>query len=269
MVPATACTSSMITVCTPRRDSRAAEVSSRNSDSGVVTSTSGGVRANCRRSSAGVSPVRMPTVMSGTGKPSLVAAWRMPASGERRLRCTSTASALSGDTYSTRQRWTASAGGPAARRSRAQRNAASVLPEPVGATTSAWRPACAAAQAPSCAAVGAAKAPRNHSAVAGEKPSSALTGSMMRPGSDSLGSATAVIRRTARSSVPIRRTRRSSEGRAQCGARAAADGSARVGRSRKARATPTAQSATPGTAITPGTSPNMRNAHSIVVGGVR
>ena len=83
---------------TPRSDSRAAEVSSRNSDSGVVTSTSGGVRANRRRSSAGVSPVRMPTVMSGTGSPSRCAAWRMPASGERRLRCTSTASALSGET---------------------------------------------------------------------------------------------------------------------------------------------------------------------------
>ena len=70
LVPTTACTSSTITVCTPRSDSRAAEVSIRNSDSGVVTSTSGGVRANCRRSSAGVSPVRMPTVMSGTGSPS-------------------------------------------------------------------------------------------------------------------------------------------------------------------------------------------------------
>ena len=83
---------------TPRSDSRAAEVSSRNSDSGVVTSTSGGVRANWRRSSAGVSPVRMPTVTSGTGSPSRCAAWRMPASGERRLRWTSTASALSGET---------------------------------------------------------------------------------------------------------------------------------------------------------------------------
>ena len=98
LVPTTACTSSTITVCTPRSDSRAAEVRIRNSDSGVVTSTSGGVRANSRRSSAGVSPVRMPTVMSGTGSPSRLAACRMPVSGERRLRCTSTASALSGET---------------------------------------------------------------------------------------------------------------------------------------------------------------------------
>jgi hypothetical protein len=70
-------------------------VSSRNSDSGVVIRMSGGVRVNARRSSAGVSPVRMPTVMSG-GSPSRAAACRMPASGRRRLRSTSTASALSG-----------------------------------------------------------------------------------------------------------------------------------------------------------------------------
>ncbi|PSK61906.1 hypothetical protein B0E53_06188 [Micromonospora sp. MH33] len=95
-VPATACTSSTITVRTPRSESRAAEVSSRNSDSGVVMRMSGGVRAKARRSSAGVSPVRMPTVMSGGVRPSRVAACRMPVSGARRLRSTSTASALSG-----------------------------------------------------------------------------------------------------------------------------------------------------------------------------
>ena len=183
LVPTTACTSSRITVRTPRSDSRAAEVSIRNSDSGVVTSTSGGVRANSRRSSAGVSPVRMPTVMSGTGSPSRCAACRMPASGERRLRCTSTASALSGDTYSTRQRRRGSSGGgPEASRSSAQRNAASVLPEPVGATTRACRPAWAAVQAPSWAAVGATKAPLNQSRVAGEKPSIALTAIHHAPG---------------------------------------------------------------------------------------
>ncbi len=98
LVPATACTSSRMTVRTPRNDSRAAEVSSRNSDSGVVTSTSGGVRANSRRSSAGVSPVRIPTVISGGGVPARCAACRMPVSGARRLRCTSTARALSGET---------------------------------------------------------------------------------------------------------------------------------------------------------------------------
>jgi hypothetical protein len=52
----------------------------------------------------GVSPVRMPTVIAGSGRPSRMGAWRMPASGARRLRSTSTASAFNGETYSTRQR---------------------------------------------------------------------------------------------------------------------------------------------------------------------
>ena len=69
LVAATECTSSMMTVSTPRSDSRAAEVSSRNNDSGVVTSTSGGVRLKARRSSAGVSPLREPTVISRIGSP--------------------------------------------------------------------------------------------------------------------------------------------------------------------------------------------------------
>ena len=94
----TAWTSSTITVSTPRSDSRAADVSSRNSDSGVVTRMSGGVRLKLRRSSAGVSPVRDPTVTSGSGRPRRCAAWRSPVSGERRLRCTSTVSAFIGET---------------------------------------------------------------------------------------------------------------------------------------------------------------------------
>ena len=94
----TACTSSTITVSTPRSASRAWLVSSRNSDSGVVMRMSGGRLAKARRSSAGVSPERMPTVISGRGSPSRSAAWPMPVSGARRLRSTSTASALSGET---------------------------------------------------------------------------------------------------------------------------------------------------------------------------
>ena len=74
------------------------EVRMRNSDSGVVMSTSVGVRAKARRSSAGVSPERTETVMSGSGTPSRVAACRMPTSGLRRLRSTSTASAFIGET---------------------------------------------------------------------------------------------------------------------------------------------------------------------------
>ena len=76
LVAQTAWTSSMITVSTPRSASRAAEVSSRNSDSGVVIRMSAGRRANALRSSAGVSPERIATVMSGSGSPSRAAAWR-------------------------------------------------------------------------------------------------------------------------------------------------------------------------------------------------
>src|SRR2546430_10573290 len=60
------------------------------------------------------------------------------------------------------------------------RNAASVLPEPVGAATSACRPALIAGQASTCAAVGAAKAEENHALTAGWKRSrtSRLMGSL-------------------------------------------------------------------------------------------
>src|SRR6266536_908229 len=71
-----------------------------------------------------------------------------------------------------RRRLSAGTGGATASRSSAARNAASVLPEPVGATTSASLPAPMARQAPSCAAVGAAKALSNQVRVSGEKPAS-------------------------------------------------------------------------------------------------
>ncbi len=70
----------------------------RNSDSGVVMRMSDGALTNARRSAAGVSPERTATLISGAGSPSRAAAWPMPTSGERRLRSTSTARALSGDT---------------------------------------------------------------------------------------------------------------------------------------------------------------------------
>ena len=82
LVPDTACTSSTMTVSTPRSDSRAAEVSTRNSDSGVVMKTSGGTLLKRRRSSAGVSPERMPTAMSGTGRSSRCDG--LPDAGQRR-----------------------------------------------------------------------------------------------------------------------------------------------------------------------------------------
>lgn len=56
-----------------------------------------------------------------------------------------------------------------ASRSRAQRNAARVLPEPVGATTSASWPAVMASHASSWAGVAASKTSPNHARVAGEK----------------------------------------------------------------------------------------------------
>ena len=74
LVPASACTSSTITVSTPRSPSRAFDVSSRNSDSGVVIRMSGGLPASLRRSSAAVSPVRTPTLMSLMPMPSRRAA---------------------------------------------------------------------------------------------------------------------------------------------------------------------------------------------------
>ena len=61
--------SSMITVSTPARTSRACEVSRRNRLSGVVMRTSLGALAKARRSAAGVSPERMDTVTSGAGRP--------------------------------------------------------------------------------------------------------------------------------------------------------------------------------------------------------
>ncbi len=189
LVPATACTSSRITVSTPASASRVADVSIRNSDSGVVIRMSGGRVARARRSAGGVSPERMPTFTSGSGSPRRTASWRMPVSGLRRLRSTSTARAFSGETYSTRQRFLGSAGGGVeASWSRAARNAASVLPDPVGATTSTSEPAPMARQAPAWAAVGAEKAPVNQPRVAGEAVQGAARiadhGSIVHPATD-------------------------------------------------------------------------------------
>jgi hypothetical protein len=144
----------------------------RKSDSGVVIRMSGGRVTSARRSAGGVSPDRMPTRTSGSGRPSRTDSCRRPARGLRRFRSTSTARAFSGDTYSTRHRRRGSAGGGTdASRSSAARNAASVLPDPVGATTSTSEPSAMAVHAPACAAVGSRNAPRNHARVAGEKAS--------------------------------------------------------------------------------------------------
>src|SRR3954451_3463549 len=155
LVCATAWISSTIAHSTPAKISRAREVSIRESDSGVVIRTSGGVRSIAWRSFWGVSPVRIATETSPP----------MPRSGARRLRSMSYESAFRGETYTSRVR--RSADGSATSRSSAHRNAASVLPEPVGADSSTFSPRAIAGQAWSCASVGRSKARRNQSRTCG------------------------------------------------------------------------------------------------------
>ena len=98
----------------------------------------------------------------------------MPMSGLRRFFSTSTARARSGERYTRRVRRTPSSGGGVlASRSRPQRKAASVLPEPVGASTSVWAPAAMAGQPWRWAGVGSGNDVSNQARTAGEKASSA------------------------------------------------------------------------------------------------
>ena len=64
----------------------------------------------------------------------------------------------------------------------ADRNAANVFPEPVGATTRVCSPFPIASQAPACAAVGAAKAAVNQSRSNGWNRSSEAAGAAPSPG---------------------------------------------------------------------------------------
>src|SRR5664279_1515174 len=93
--------------------------------------------------------------------------------------------ALSGETYRTRTLGILGRGSRA-RRSSVHRNAARVLPLPVGAWIRVWRPAVMLAQPPTWAGVGASKAERNHSPTAGLK---GANGSP-RPGRGSVEAAT-------------------------------------------------------------------------------
>ncbi len=98
-VPITAWISSTITVRTVRSISRLrAAVSSRYSDSGVVTRMCGGRFSIAARSEAGVSPVRTAEVMRGTTTPAAAAIRSMPARGSARFLWMSALSALSGET---------------------------------------------------------------------------------------------------------------------------------------------------------------------------
>src|SRR3954468_6198268 len=101
--------------------------------------------------------------------PAASASCAMPASGARRLRSTSTASAFSGETYRTRQRALFGGAGVNIRRLRHHRKAVSVLPLPVGARMRVDSPSAIAGQPSACGRVGASKAELNHMRVAGEK----------------------------------------------------------------------------------------------------
>jgi hypothetical protein len=98
LVGASAWISSTMMVSTRRSPSRACDPSNRYSDSGVVIRMSPGSRPWRRRSRAAVSPVRTSTVIGANAAPVRAATCCMPASGTVRLRSTSYASALSGDT---------------------------------------------------------------------------------------------------------------------------------------------------------------------------
>ncbi len=161
--------SSTMTVSMDASASRAREASIRYNDSGVVIRMSAGARMNRARSRCGVSPVRIATSGTTNVSPRAAATRLMPAIGARRLRSTSTASAFSGETYSTRHRSGGSGKGANIRRSRQARNAARVLPLPVGARTSVDSPRAMAGHPRACAGVGSPNASRNHVMTAGWK----------------------------------------------------------------------------------------------------
>ena len=159
LVRATAWISSTITASTPPSISRACEVRIRYSDSGVVTRMSGGV-ARHRRALAlgGVARADRDAHVLGADPAQRRAQVALDVVGERLQRA---------DVDDARGR--ASAARLGASRSSAHRNAASVLPEPVGADSSTFSPAAIAGQAFACAGVGASKACSNHSRTFGVK----------------------------------------------------------------------------------------------------
>ena len=191
--PAMACTSSTITVSTAESIRRALEVSSRNSDSGVVTRISGGWLTILRRSCGVVSPLRMPTLTFGDGNPIASHCPAMPANGAWRFLATSTPRAFNGEIYRTLTPRTGlrflalqsdsavpspppdvrnkSSPSFVIRRSIAERKAHNVLPEPVGATTNTFSPERMAGHAKRCASVGALNACLNQALVASENKS--------------------------------------------------------------------------------------------------
>ncbi len=129
----------------------------------------GGLLAMRRRSAGVVSPVRMAVVGAAMSRPAAAASSAMAERGRRRFRSTAAASAFMGETYRIRTPGSAGEGGLATRRSTAARNAASVLPEPVGAMASTFSPSWMASQASACTGVGASNSERNHDRTAAVK----------------------------------------------------------------------------------------------------
>jgi hypothetical protein len=157
----------MMIVSIDRNASRAFEVRSKYSDSGVVIRMSAGSRLKRARSVCGVSPVRTAIAGNTYVSPRFCAAWPIPARGARRFRSTSTASAFSGEMYSARQRFAFGGSGANISRSRHQRNALSVLPLPVGARISVDSPRAMAGQPRACGRVGSPNVSANHARTAG------------------------------------------------------------------------------------------------------
>ena len=149
LVAQTAWTSSTITVSTPRSASRAAEVSSRNSDSGVVIRMSAGRRANSaalvgrrvagahRHRDVGLGQVEPGRGLADAGQRRAQVA--LDVDGQRLERA---------DVEHPAAAHRVVGHGSAASRSSADRNAASVLPAPVGATTRVCSPRAIASHAP-------------------------------------------------------------------------------------------------------------------------
>ena len=135
LLPATACSSSTITLLTDFSIARPdSELSRMYSDSGVVTRMCGGVRRMRSRSAAGVSPVRTAARMPTSGRP--IATSPALNAGQRLLQVL--ADVVGKRLQRRHVEHVDLVREPLARPSRtsssmADRKAASVLPEPVGA----------------------------------------------------------------------------------------------------------------------------------------
>ena len=167
-----ACTSSTITVRIVRRFGRMRLLcSNRYSDSGVVIRMCGGWRIMRARSACGVSPDRTAMRISGSWRRD---PRRMPASGSTRFLWMSLPRALSGVMYNTCTPSVSSSRSPRRNRSSiAHRNAAKVLPDPVGANSSVLSPRRMTGQAWTWAGDGRSNVLSNHRATQGRNPSSA------------------------------------------------------------------------------------------------